>query len=89
MIIMPINTKDFKSSETNSIRTTILDFLEKNRENAYTLKEIKYHLSGDHYEWMIHMELTSLLWSDKIEYRDIYDNKGKLVRYFRINEPKK
>ena len=31
------------------------------------------------------MELTSLIWADKVEYRDIYDSEGKLVRYFKIN----
>ncbi len=86
---MPIDQQQFKSSGMNAISTTILEFLEKNSVNAYTLKEIKEHVARDHDEWMIHMELTSLIWLDKVEYRDIYDKDGKLVRYFRFNEVKK
>ncbi|WP_337860131.1 hypothetical protein [Ferroplasma sp.] len=85
---MPININDYKASGTNKIRQTIVDFLEKNRENAYTLKELKENIAKDHDDWMIHMELTSLIWSDIVEYRDIYDSKGRLVRYFKINEKK-
>jgi len=83
---MSISQEQFKSSGINNIGKTILQFLEKNKVNAYTLKEIKEHIATDHDEWMIHMELTSLIWSNKVEYRDIYDEDGKLVRYFRFNE---
>ena len=86
---MPVDSQTFNSSEKVDTKNTILDFLEKNRENAYTLKELKDHLGKGHEEWMLHMELTSLIWADKVEYRDIYDSEGKLVRYFKINKQNK
>lgn len=86
---MPVDKQQFESSGTNSIRATVLEFLEKNTVNAYTLKEIEGYIAKDHDDLAIHMELTFLVWSDKIEYRDIYNQDGKLVRYFRFNENKK
>jgi hypothetical protein len=82
---MPVDSRTFNSSQDGDTKNHILDFLEKNRENAFTLKELKDHLGKDHEEWMIHMELTSLIWAGKVEYRDIYDSEGKLVRYFKIS----
>lgn len=83
---MPVDKDTFNSSRTLDTKNSILEFLEKNRENAYTLKELKGHLGNGHEEWMLHMELTSLIWAGQIQYRDIYDNKGKLVRYFSIQD---
>jgi hypothetical protein len=83
---MPVDSKTFNSSENVDIKKYILEFLEKNRENAYTLKELKEHLGNQHEEWMIHMELTSLIWAGKVQYRDIYDDKGRLIRYFKFND---
>ncbi|MGE9809809.1 hypothetical protein ACLIKE_00510 [Ferroplasma acidiphilum] len=86
---MPVDKQQFESSGTNSIGATVLEFLEKNTVNAYTLKEIDEHIAKNHDNLIIHMELTFLVWSDKIEYRDIYNQDGKLVRYFRFKESKK
>ncbi|WMT52258.1 MAG: hypothetical protein RE471_05095 [Ferroplasma sp.] len=86
---MPVDSRIFNSSKNIDTKNNILDFLENNRENAYTLKELKDHLGKDHEEWMVHMELTSLIWAGKVEYRDIYDSAGKLVRYFKINAENK
>jgi hypothetical protein len=85
---MSISVENYKASETSNIKKTIIDFLEKNKENTYTLKEIKEHIAKNHDDWMIHMELTSLVWSGIVEYRDIYDSKGKLDRYFKIADNK-
>ncbi len=86
---MPVDKSTFNSSENVDTKNSILDFLEKNRENAYTLKELKESLGKGHEEWMLHMELTSLIWADKVQYRDIYDHNGKLVRYFKVNDDEK
>ncbi len=83
---MSISSEEFNGSKKEDISNSVLNFLEKNFENAYTVEEIKKHLNINLLDVMVHMDLTRLVWSDKVEYRDIYAQDGKLVRYYKIKK---
>ncbi|MEM0139552.1 MAG: hypothetical protein QXZ44_02945, partial [Ferroplasma sp.] len=81
---MPVKKEEFNSGKKEDVKQLLLNFLKKNDENAYTLKELGENLGID--TFILHMDLTALLWNDEMEYRDIYDHDGKLQRYYSIKK---
>ncbi len=82
---MSIKKEEFDRADKKDLKEDLYNFLLKNKNNAYTLKEIKENFRGNIDDVLLHMDLTRLIWEDKVSYRDIYDHDDKLVRYYRIN----
>ncbi len=82
---MPLKSDEFNNADNKDLMEILYDFLLKNKNNAYTLKEIKENFNGAD-DLLIHMDLTRLIWKNKVSYRDIYNQDDKIVRYYKINE---
>ncbi len=83
---MSIKKDEFDRADKKDLKEDLYNFLLKNKNNAYTLKEIKENFRGNIDDVLLHIDLTRLIWEDKVSYRDIYDHDNKLVRYYKINK---
>ena len=83
---MSIKKEEFDRADKKDLKEDLYNFLLKNKNNAYTLKEIKENFRGNIDDVLLHIDLTGLIWADKVSYRDIYDHDNKLIRYYKINE---
>lgn len=81
-----IKKEDFDKTGGKDIKEDLYNFLLKNRNNAYTLKEIKDNFDSVSDDIVLHMDLTRLIWEGKVSYKDIYDHNDKLVRYYMIDK---
>ncbi len=84
--MMSIKKDEFDRADKKDLKEDLYNFLLKNKNNAYTLKEIKENFRGNIDDVLLHIDLTRLIWEDKVSYRDIYDHDNKLVRYYKINK---
>ncbi len=73
------------NSETHDLKDELYEYLYKNKNESYTVDELCKNLKlHEENKILLHMDLTRLIWEDKIEYRDIYNQEHKFVRFYSI-----